>query len=107
MRALRSLVAVLAWLVATVLLVLAVVLSLTVVLLPVGLLLGFAAIRLYGIGVKLIIPRSRDVEKGVRKEFRRWRRTRQVRTLRHSAKAGRKRTARGVRTVKRRLTGTR
>lgn len=94
MRALRTVGAVLAWLVATLLLVLAVVLCLTVVLLPVGLLLGFAALRLYGIGVKLIVPRSRDIEKGVHKQFRRWRRTH---ALRRPARSGRKRAEKGIR----------
>ena len=62
--------AVLAWLVATVLLILAIVLSVTLVLLPVGLLLGFASFRLYRLGLKLIMPRPSDIQKGVRKELR-------------------------------------
>jgi hypothetical protein len=75
MRVVRTIGAGLAWLVATVLLVLAVVLSLTIVLLPVGLLLGYAAFRLYKLGLRLALPRAQDVKKGVRKEARRWRRT--------------------------------
>lgn len=75
MRVVRTVGAALAWLVATVLVVLAVVLSLTLVLLPVGLLLGYAAFRLYKLGLRLALPRARDVRKGVEKEARRWRRT--------------------------------
>jgi hypothetical protein len=75
LRVLRTAGAALTWLLATVLLVLAVVLSLTLVLLPVGLLLGYLAFRLYRIGLRLALPRARDVTKGVRKEARRWRRT--------------------------------
>ena len=75
MRVLRTVGAALAWLLTTVLLVLAVVLSLTIVLLPVGLLLGYAAFRLYRLGLALALPRASDVRKGVRKEVRRWRRT--------------------------------
>lgn len=75
MRVLRTAGAALAWLLATVFLVLAVVLSLTLVLLPVGLLLGYAAFRLYRLGLRLALPRATDIEKGVRREARRWRRT--------------------------------
>jgi len=75
MRVLRTAGAGLAWLLATVLLVLAVVLSLTIVLLPVGLLLGYAAFRLYRLGLRLALPRARDAALGVRKEARRWRLT--------------------------------
>ncbi|GAA1185206.1 hypothetical protein [Pseudonocardia alaniniphila] len=74
MRVLRVFGGVLLWLVATVLLVVALVLCLSVLLLPVGLLLGFAAVRLYGVGFRLLLPRSRDIRKGLRKEGRRWRR---------------------------------
>jgi len=75
LRVLRTAGAALVWLLATVLLVLAGVLSLTLVLLPVGLLLGYLAFRLYRIGLRLALPRARDVTKGVRKDARRWRRT--------------------------------
>ena len=77
MRALRGLGALLLWLVATLLLVVAIVLCVTVVLLPVGLLLGVLALRLYRLGLSLVLPRKRDLERGVRKEVRkevgRWR----------------------------------
>jgi hypothetical protein len=54
-------------LVATLLLVVAVILSVTVVLLPVGLLLGALALRLYRLGLGLILPRKRDLQRAVRK----------------------------------------
>ena len=72
-RVLRAFGGVLLWLVATVLLVVALVLCLSVLLLPVGLLLGFAAVRLYGLGLRLLLPRSRDIRKGLLKEGCRWR----------------------------------
>ena len=75
MRVLRTAGAALTWLLATVLLVLAVVLSLTLVLLPLGLVVGWAAMRLYKIGLRLALPRAADVRKGVESETRRWRRT--------------------------------
>ena len=78
--------AVLAWLVATVLLTLAIVLSVTLVLLPVGLLLGFASLRLYRLGLKLIMPRPSDIQKGVRKELRGWWPKSLLRRLRRSTK---------------------
>lgn len=84
MRIVRTIGAGLVWLLATVLLVLAVVLSLTVVLLPVGLLLGFAALRLYRLGLKWALPRASDVTKGVRKQARRVRRDPAVRRLRRA-----------------------
>jgi hypothetical protein len=58
---------------ATVLLVLAVVLGVTLVLLPVGLAVGYAAIRLYKIGVRLALPRPKDLTKGPKRQLRRWR----------------------------------
>jgi hypothetical protein len=73
MRALRGLGALLLWLVASLLLVVAIVLCVTVVLLPVGLLVGVLALRLYRLGLSLLLPRKRDLERGVRKEVGRWR----------------------------------
>jgi len=78
----------LTWLVATVLLVLAIALGLTLVLLPVGLLLGWLSFRLYAIGLKLMLPRSRDVTRAVHKEWRGWQRKPLVRKLRRTARAG-------------------
>jgi hypothetical protein len=75
MRALRAVAGVLVWLLASLLLVLAIVLSVSVLLLPVGLVLGFAAIRLYAVGLRLFLPRGRDIAKGVRKQARRWKKS--------------------------------
>lgn len=72
MRVLRSLAAFLIWLVASLLLVLSIVLCVTILLLPVGILLGMVSLRLYAVGFGLLLPRSRDIEKGVRKQARRW-----------------------------------
>jgi hypothetical protein len=90
MRVLRSLAAVLIWLVASLLLVVSIVLCVTILLLPVGLLLGFVALRLYVVGFGLLLPRSREIEKGVRKQARRWWRKSPLRGL--SAKRTRRRT---------------
>ncbi|MGI5131627.1 hypothetical protein ACQEVB_32830 [Pseudonocardia sp. CA-107938] len=70
MRAVRGAAAVLLLVLATVLAVLAVVLSLTLVLLPVGLLVGYAAARLFKLATKLLLPRAADVRRGVRKGLR-------------------------------------
>ena len=101
MRIVRTIGAVLAWLLATVLLVLAVVLSVTIVLLPVGVLLGIASFRLYKLGLKWALPRTADVTKGVRKEARRWRRQLELPNLRRS-RPFRRRGARRVRRMLRR-----
>jgi hypothetical protein len=91
MRSLRVLGAVSVCLLATVLLVLAAVLALTVVLLPVAVLLGFLALRLYALGVRLALPRGRDIKKGVRKEVRRWRKKLPERELKSAFTSPRKR----------------
>lgn len=88
MRIVRTLGAGVAWLAATVLLILAVVLSVTIILLPVGVLLGIASFRLYKLGLKWALPRAADVKKGVRKEVRRVRRRPAVRRLRRSTPLG-------------------
>ena len=72
MRVLRSIAAVLIWLVASLLLVVSIVLCVTILLLPVGILLGLLSLRLYVKGFGLLLPRSRDIQKGVRKQARRW-----------------------------------
>jgi hypothetical protein len=95
MRALRSLAAVLIWLVASLLLVLSIVLCITILLLPVGILLGLVSLRLYAVGFGLLLPRSRDIEKGVRKQARRWWRKSPLREL------SRRRTRRGTRKIMR------
>jgi hypothetical protein len=61
-------------LLATVVLIVAVVLGLTLVLLPVGLALGYVSFRLYKAGFKLALPRPRDVQKGVHKQVRSFKR---------------------------------
>jgi hypothetical protein len=91
MRPLRVLAAVAVCLLATVLLVLAAVLALTIVLLPLAVLLGFVALRLYALGVRLALPRGRDIQKGVRKEVRRWRRKLPERELKVAFRSARKR----------------
>ena len=73
MRIVRTVGAVVVWIVATVLLVLAAVLCITIVLSPLGVLLGFAAFQLYKLGLRWALPRPADVRKTVRKEGRRWR----------------------------------
>jgi hypothetical protein len=91
MRPIRVLGAVAVCLLATVLLVLAAVLALTVLLLPLAVLLGFVALRLYALGVRLALPRGRDIRKGVRKEVRRWRKKLPERELKSAYASTRKR----------------
>jgi len=69
-RALRAALAVLLLLLASVLLLVGVLLCVTVILLPVGVLVAFAAIRLFGMAVKLLLPRRADIQRGVRKGLR-------------------------------------
>ncbi len=71
MWVLRSLAALLIWLVASLLLVVSIVVCVTI-LLPIGVFLGLVSLRLDGVGFGLLLPRSRDIEKGVRKQVRRW-----------------------------------
>ena len=52
---------------ATVVLVVAMILCITIVLLPVGLAVGYGAIRMYKWGVQLALPRSADVKRSVDK----------------------------------------
>ncbi len=101
MRVLRMLGAGGAWLVATLLLVLAVVLSVTIVLLPVGVLLGIASFRLYKLGLKWALPRASDVQMVARKEARRLRRRPAVRKLRRSTPLGKRGRRRARRTLRR------
>jgi hypothetical protein len=70
MRALRAGAAVLLLVLAIVLSVVALVLCLTVVLLPVGLIVAFAAMRLFKTAFKLLLPRTAEVQRGVRKGLR-------------------------------------
>jgi uncharacterized membrane protein YccF (DUF307 family) len=101
MRAVRGFCALLLWILATVLLLLAAVLSITIVLLPVGVPLGFAALRLYRLGLRLALPRGRDVRKGVRKEARRWRKKSPVRELDRSMESAGRRAWKAVRKISR------
>lgn len=55
---------------ATVVLVVAVILCITIVLLPVGLAVGYGAVRMYKWGVQLALPRSADVKRSVDKRAR-------------------------------------
>jgi hypothetical protein len=91
MRVLRSLAAVLIWLVASLLLVVSIVLCISILLLPVGMLLGFVSLRLYVVGFGLLLPRSREIEKGIRKQARRWWRKSPLRELSPKRTRGRAR----------------
>jgi hypothetical protein len=86
MRSIRMLGAGAVCLLATVVLILAIVLGLTIVLLPLGLALGYVSVRLYKLGVRLALPRAADVKKGVNKQVRGWRRG-----LRKTVRRGKKR----------------
>jgi hypothetical protein len=66
----RAVLAVLLLVLASVLLLVGVLLCVTVILLPLGVFVAFAAIRLFGMAVKLLLPRKADVERGVRKGLR-------------------------------------
>jgi hypothetical protein len=69
-RALRAAAAVLLMLLGTLLLVVALVLCVTVILLPLGIPLGFVAVKLWKYALKLLLPRQADVQRGLRKGFR-------------------------------------
>ena len=110
MRAIRMVGAFLVCVVATVFFVLAVVLSITLVLLPVGLAVGYLAIRLYKISVHLALPRPKDFTKGPKRQVRGLRKgaDRRVRSLRKGAdqqvrslgKGVRKKTRRGMKRIR-------
>ncbi|GEL24897.1 hypothetical protein PSU4_38510 [Pseudonocardia sulfidoxydans NBRC 16205] len=70
MRALRAVSAVLLMVLGTLLLVVALVLCVTLVLLPLGVPLGFLAVKLWKYAVTLLLPRKADVRRGLRKGFR-------------------------------------
>src|SRR5262245_54030362 len=69
MRVLRGFGALLVWVLATVVMVLALVLSVTIILLPVGLPLLAIGLRMYGYGVQLMIPRTPELKRGLRKRL--------------------------------------
>jgi hypothetical protein len=69
MRVMRGAASVVISLLATVVLVVSLVLSITLILLPLGVPLLFLALRLYGYGVQLILPRPREVKRNISKLF--------------------------------------
>ncbi len=99
MRIVRTVGAVAVWLLATVLLVLAAVLCLTILPAPVGALIGFAAFRLYKLGLAWALPRPTDVRKTVRRQGRRWRSRAGLRPPRRSRRR-RRRTRRARRALR-------
>ncbi|MBC3189655.1 hypothetical protein H7X46_01055 [Pseudonocardia sp. C8] len=102
-RALRAVAAVLLFVLGTVLLVVALVLCLTAVLLPLGLVIGFAALWLWALGFRLLLPRKADVQRRLRTRLH----VREIRGALSSAarpsKRTRRRTRKRVRAVRRRL----
>jgi hypothetical protein len=70
MRALRAAGAVLLMVLGALLLVVALVLCVTIILLPLGILLGFVAVKLWKCALHLLLPRPADVRRGLRKGFR-------------------------------------
>jgi hypothetical protein len=99
MRVLRRLLALVVWVVATLLTLVAVILCVTLVLLPLGLPLMGAAMRMYGYGVKLMLPRLPTGSDVADSAGRSWRHLR--RKTRKSAAA--KKTRRGMRSARKRL----
>jgi hypothetical protein len=103
MRALRGAAAVPLLVLALVLSVVALVLCLTLVLLPVGLIVGFAALRLFRMALKLLMPRPADVQRGVRKGLRLQEMRAAVTRLEKSARRMRKRLPKRIRRWQRQL----
>jgi hypothetical protein len=95
MRFLRGVAAIPVFVIATVLLIVAVVLCVTILLLPLGVPLAFLAIRLYAAGVRLLLPRHKDVKRGLRAEWRR--RTKLPKKRMRSASKGARKRLRKVR----------
>ena len=98
MRFLRGLAAIPVFLLATVLLVVAAVLCVTILLLPLGIPLGFIAMRLYAKGVKMLLPRSSTPRRHGRHRVRRLR-TRPAKRIKRVRKDTRKRVRRARRTL--------
>ena len=65
------------FLLATVLMIVSLVCCVTAVLLPLGIPLALLAMRLYGKGTKMLLPRQQEVQRGLRRLWRR--RTKKVR----------------------------
>jgi hypothetical protein len=103
MRVLRGAAAVPLLVLALVLSVVALVLCLTLVLLPVGLIVGFAALRLFRMALKLLMPRPADVQRGVRKGLRLQEMRAAVTRLEKSARRMRKRLPKRIRRWQRQL----
>jgi hypothetical protein len=103
MRVLRGAAAVPLLVLALVLSVVALVLCLTVVLLPVGLIVGFAALRLFRTALKLLMPRPADVRRGVRKGLRVQELRAAVTRVEKSARRVRKRLPKRIRRWRRHL----
>lgn len=59
------------FLLATVLMIVSLVCCVTVVLLPLGIPLALLAMRLYGKGTKMLLPRPQEVQRGLRRLWRR------------------------------------
>jgi len=70
MRSVRRIGAIGVCVLATVVFIVAVVLCITIILLPVGLAVGYGAIRMYKWGIHLALPRLADVKRGVDKQFK-------------------------------------
>ncbi|MFL5515167.1 MAG: hypothetical protein ACJ8DJ_03360 [Gemmatimonadales bacterium] len=70
MRPLRGVAAALLWVLASVLTLVAVLLCITVILLPVGIAVLFLAVRLYKQSIQLLLPRKKDIQRGVREGLR-------------------------------------
>ena len=103
MRALRGAAAVPLLVLALLLSVVALVLCLTVVLLPVGLIVGFAALRLFRTALKLLMPRPADIQRGVSKGLRLEEMRAAVTRVEKSAKRMRKRLPKRMRKWRRQL----
>ncbi len=103
MRALRGAAAVPLLVLALVLSVVALVLCLTVVLLPVGLIVGFAAMRLFKVALKLLMPRPADIQRGVSKGLRLQELRAAVTRVEKSVRRIRKRLPKRIRRWRRRL----
>jgi hypothetical protein len=99
-RALRAVGAVLLMVLGTVLLVVALVLCITIILLPLGLPVGYVAVRLWKYALQLLLPREADVRRGLRKGFR-------VREFRAAASQAGRHTARARKRLRKQARKTR
>lgn len=106
-RVLRAVAGVLLLVLASLLMVLGLVLCLTLVLLPVGAALGFLAVKLGKVGVRLLLPRKVDVQRGLQGSLRipeiRAAADRFARSARRPRRRLRKRVGRARRRLRKRL----